>query len=309
MEMKSDLSDLGNVYSTSLNRVGDSAEDLLFGLQQPINNSTAWSILESWRGAGLMVSASGPDLSPLTFGIDRVEKMRLATNGHFGIGKMNPSYKLDVDGPVNATQFLINGSPITAGVQLWSASSGNIYFNTGKVGIGTTTPLSNFDIQGLNATSGLYKTQFKGTESEGKGRLDIKSDLNDIGNLYSTSLNRFGDSSEDLIFGLQQPIGNYTSWNILESWRGAGLLISASGPDLAPLVFGIDRVEKARLSTAGNFGIGTSNPKSKLQVEDGDIYINSVSAGVIMKSPDGQCWRMTVSNAGDPVFTSTTCPQ
>lgn len=63
-----------------------------------------------------------------------------------------------------------------------------------------------------------------------------------------------------------------------------------------------------RVDDNENVGIGTSVPKSKLQVKNGDIYIESVNSGVIMKSPNGQCWRMTVSNAGQPVYTSIACP-
>jgi hypothetical protein len=55
-------------------------------------------------------------------------------------------------------------------------------------------------------------------------------------------------------------------------------------------------------------GIGTTAPAERLQIADGDVYLSDVEAGVIMKSPDGQCWRMTVSNAGAPVFTSVACP-
>ena len=57
-------------------------------------------------------------------------------------------------------------------------------------------------------------------------------------------------------------------------------------------------------------GAGGSNnfPKSRLQVKDGDIYIDQIGSGVIMKSPNGQCWRMTVNDAGAPVFTAITCP-
>lgn len=63
----------------------------------------------------------------------------------------------------------------------------------------------------------------------------------------------------------------------------------------------------------GNFGISSKGaslniPKSKIQVDDGDIYLSSINKGVIMKSPNGQCWRMTVSNTGAPVFNSITCP-
>jgi hypothetical protein len=61
-------------------------------------------------------------------------------------------------------------------------------------------------------------------------------------------------------------------------------------------------------------GIGGTNggsnfiPKAKLHVQDGDVYIDKIGSGVIMKSPNGSCWRMTVSNTGTPVFTSISCP-
>lgn len=44
-------------------------------------------------------------------------------------------------------------------------------------------------------------------------------------------------------------------------------------------------------------GIATIN-------SDGDLEINGVGDGIIMKSPDGTRWRLTVSNAGAAVFTS-----
>lgn len=58
----------------------------------------------------------------------------------------------------------------------------------------------------------------------------------------------------------------------------------------------------------GDVGVGTKNPASKLEVTDGDVYINDVNSGVIMKSPNGDCWRMTVSDSGQPVFNQIACP-
>jgi hypothetical protein len=58
----------------------------------------------------------------------------------------------------------------------------------------------------------------------------------------------------------------------------------------------------------GNAGFGIDVPKSKVQVSNGDVYIDNATNGVIMKSPDGNCWRMTVDNTGTPVFTAITCP-
>lgn len=58
-------------------------------------------------------------------------------------------------------------------------------------------------------------------------------------------------------------------------------------------------VERARIDPAGNMGIGTQIPKSKLHVTEGDIYIEDVNRGVIMQSPDGRHWRFTVNNDGE----------
>ena len=63
------------------------------------------------------------------------------------------------------------------------------------------------------------------------------------------------------------------------------------------------------LDADGHLGIGTPDPVARLQVANGDIYLSDVSSGVIMKSPNGTCFRMTVSDTGTPVFEQLTdCP-
>jgi len=39
-----------------------------------------------------------------------------------------------------------------------------------------------------------------------------------------------------------------------------------------------------------------------------DVYINDLQRGIIMKSADGSCWRVTVSNAGVLMSTLVDCP-
>ena len=59
----------------------------------------------------------------------------------------------------------------------------------------------------------------------------------------------------------------------------------------------------------GNVGIGTEAPKAKLQVTDGDVYISNIERGIIMKSPNGQCWRGQVDNNGTLSFSPVPCPE
>lgn len=65
---------------------------------------------------------------------------------------------------------------------------------------------------------------------------------------------------------------------------------------------------KMILDSNGNLGLGNINPSSRLQITGGDIYIEDIGSGVIMKSPNGNCWRLTVDNSGNVVTTTIVCP-
>jgi hypothetical protein len=42
--------------------------------------------------------------------------------------------------------------------------------------------------------------------------------------------------------------------------------------------------------------------------QGGDINIQDIGTGIIMTSPNGQCWRVTINNSGAFVSTAITCP-
>ena len=83
-------------------------------------------------------------------------------------------------------------------------------------------------------------------------------------------------------------------------------------PNNYGLYFFTNNQDRAVISENGNLGIGAFSPSnlppSRVSVATGDVNIMEVSKGVIMKSPNGSCWRLTVDNSGNIVTTSITCP-
>lgn len=75
------------------------------------------------------------------------------TNNNVGVKTtVAPSEALEVNGNAKATYFIGDGSKLTnlpsSGSSQWTTSSSNIYYSLGKVGIGTTGPLSTLSING-----------------------------------------------------------------------------------------------------------------------------------------------------------------
>lgn len=60
--------------------------------------------------------------------------------------------------------------------------------------------------------------------------------------------------------------------------------------------------------TNTNVGIGTTAPQTKLHVTGGKVYVEANGQGVILKSPSGACFELTVTNAGVLATTAMACP-
>lgn len=130
--------------------------------------------------------------------------------------------------------------------------------------------------------------------------------------------------------GQQQGFGGFTQTNLnytaIPDWKGYLSIWSGSSTDATGNGINLVAAEgdgKIRFYTLGaqpsnlrmillsngNVGIGNSNPQEKLQIQDGDIYLSDITGGIIMRSPDGTCYRMTVQNGGAPLFTALlNCP-
>lgn len=124
----------------------------------------------------------------------------------------------------------------------WTANGSDIYnSNAGDVGIGTANPLSKLDVNG------------------------------DIASNVSLTVTKDGSASVS---------GTITMYNAAQS-RGANIQLTDGGnPGMAfwNTTPGGGWQENVRITTAGNMGIGTTNPVTKLQV-DGRAYINHTALG------------------------------
>jgi hypothetical protein len=71
---------------------------------------------------------------------------------------------------------------------------------------------------------------------------------------------------------------------------------NATGLGSNTAVLGNDSIVTTALK--GNVGIGTTSPASKLTVTGGDIEVTDSASGIILKSPNGTRYRVTVSDLG-----------
>jgi hypothetical protein len=183
----------------------------------------------------------------------------------------------------------------------------------GNVGIGTNNPGYKLAIEsdGSTNTSGNDGRTFlslKGTDQSNAALVSLRLQS---GTSNTTTLLTQASS----IYGINNYGSEYADFGQLWS-TGSGLIIRAGGN------FANDGIikfqtgyaiqgssnERMRISGNGNVGIGTRNPVVKLQVTSGDIYVEDPNKGIILRSPSGNCYRVTIDDAGNFVRTAITCP-
>lgn len=180
--------------------------------------------------------------------------------------------------------------------------SKNIYQKDGNLGIGVSDPET--------------KLRIEGNVSEGDNRAFIRLRNTNTGNKATVSLTlESNDKSYGTAFGFTSDsylaIPDFNKMGVI-STNGKGFSIYSSS-DYGSIRFytNVDQngiIERMRINAEGNTGIGTKQPAAKLQVADGDIYISDINKGIIMKSPDGSCWRGILDNNGRLDFYKISCP-
>lgn len=110
----------------------------------------------NWSGNNVFLSGNGA-AGDLAFKTNGATRMYLSPSGNVGVGTGAPAYRLDVQGgQLNSSGGLcIAGdcktawSQVGGGASQWTTSGSNIFYNTGNVGVGTTTPSSALEVAGI----------------------------------------------------------------------------------------------------------------------------------------------------------------
>jgi hypothetical protein len=140
------------------------------------------------------------------------------------------------------------GCTVSAGSQ-WTTTGSDIYFNTGKVGIGTASPDSIFHIE-------------KNVDDQVIGKI-----VNTNGGVNADAqLGALADSAQVYLtaFSSTEPSPFYAGRGGILSTKSLLLVSEDTGNSI---IFGHDSTEQMRIDgDTGNVGIGTANPDNLLQV-------------------------------------------
>jgi hypothetical protein len=202
------------------------------------------------------------------------EVMRITSAGNVGIGTTSPAVRLDYGASVNQAFHLytsgvdyygINMTQYDSGpysTNIFSGNNGQIKFRTatdtstqttrmtitqaGNVGIGTTSPASPLDVNGIISSRGTHIAQNSGT-------------YNIIYNASNSIAMYLGGSADP---------GNYYD-NNAHRFRNAG-----------------GGTTYAIITTAGNVGIGTTSPAQMLHVTGNGLFNGNLDVGQGVSTQD-----------------------
>jgi hypothetical protein len=244
---------------------------------------------------------SGGEVGIGTASPNEMLEIKKGFNGFTGLRIDNPSTGANTEAGIDfyiinkRAKIAVERPTLDLVIENSNAQSGaNIMFNTsggtpgtrmtitgdGKVGIGTTDPVAKLHIEDTNKVLGNYQ------------------------NLFIKTSDEFGANKGGSIGfgGIFNSIGGHTQWAGIAGRKEN----STDGNSKAYLAFSTRDViqeERVRITSAGNVGIGTTSPQSKLQVE-GYVQLALTSGS----PPSGECneaserGRMKVDNSAGLLY-------
>jgi hypothetical protein len=215
----------------------------------------------------------------MAFNTNGSEKVRINTNGNVGIGTASPGTTLHVKGPGNyegiiradsnavdtytgygwyengTKKWSVYNHPTIADTLLFANASGVdkvAIAQNGNVGIGTTNP---GDTLTVNGDSTIGKAQSSGSTTSAVA--------------YDEGSGFVGFQKRGTTRAGNMGLGNNAS-EVASTSGNLGLFTYNSGY----LALGTNDIERLRVDTSGNVGIGISVPSAKLQVSRGSIRLD-----------------------------------
>ena len=283
------------------------------GFKRLAINDTSGGILEQQVGGvatgRVITSASSVSLDaitsiPLTFKTAATERMRIDSSGNVGIGTSSPSQKLTVAGNIElfqgADRFIKLGSSTNYNYTLSAVGDDFQILEAG------TTPRLTIKYPNGNVGIGTSSPRAVGSR---------------------TTVNISGSSGSAL------RLSDDTSNAYIDYTDGSGARFSVNAAE--PLLLQTNSLERMRIDSSGNVGIGTSSPSEKLNayvasgncrllLESGannKAYFGPVSSGdvemsvngatvpnIIFKSGSGASYteRMRIDSSGNLLVGTTT---
>ena len=239
-----------------------------FNLYDATNAQTALSVIAGASGYTAFLQ-------------NNAEQMRLTSTG-LGIGTSSPSYKLETQTPITVGVTGTNLANNTA------VNSAFIYTDPGSVAAGDGKAIA----IGMNARARVYISATHATTSKDYSDLALWTTTGAVPNerLRITSEGNvgIGTSSPNSYSGYTTlTLNNATTGGVVDlnvnGTRTGSFLTDSVKTTIGsitsiPLVFNTNNTERARITSAGLVGIGTSSPYTKLDVR-GNVFIGTLATG------------------------------
>jgi hypothetical protein len=223
----------------SIDKGGDAAEG---GVTFNRAGSVLFYLFNDDANNALKIQATGQtgeaDATPrMQFPFSNKNIYMAQSGGNVGIGTDLPNYKLDVNGPINATAVYVNGSLFTGNTQ-WTTSGANIHYDAGNVGVGTASPLEILHIKGsiLAENEAVITPTVRNRGFYSWSDRSFGMELHSANGKWSTAV--FARSDADIRFG------HYTAGEVSQSNLSTKMTIQENG----------------------NVGIGTATPYSNARL-------------------------------------------